>query len=163
VQRFRGGLVFKAHRLCVSLNSRLESNKEEEGVASCHSRPSRCQRRFCFGKVDIRLPGKGNSNSYGARPVHLIIAMLKWIRTNRLPIKNSLSLAQPLGWRGATPFSATTSPQIRINSPFSVHGFVLALAGIRRLVVQIKAIEKVDLLSRCRARFCRARQRERRL
>jgi len=30
VKRFRGGLVFKAHRLCVSLNSRLESNKEEE-------------------------------------------------------------------------------------------------------------------------------------
>ena len=27
---FRGGLVFKAHRLCVSLNSRLESNEEEE-------------------------------------------------------------------------------------------------------------------------------------
>jgi len=26
VQRFRGGLVFKARRLCVSLNSRLESN-----------------------------------------------------------------------------------------------------------------------------------------
>ena len=30
VQRFRGGLVFNADRLCVSLNSRLESNKEEE-------------------------------------------------------------------------------------------------------------------------------------
>ena len=30
VQRFRDGLVFKAHRLCISLNSRLESNKEEE-------------------------------------------------------------------------------------------------------------------------------------
>jgi len=30
VQRVRGGLVFKAYRLCVSLNSRLESNKEEE-------------------------------------------------------------------------------------------------------------------------------------
>ena len=30
VQRFRGGLVVKAHRLCVSLNSRLESNKEGE-------------------------------------------------------------------------------------------------------------------------------------
>ena len=27
VQWFRGGLVFKAHRLCVSLNSRRESNK----------------------------------------------------------------------------------------------------------------------------------------
>jgi len=31
VQRFRGGLIFKAHRLGVSLNSRRESNKEEEG------------------------------------------------------------------------------------------------------------------------------------
>ena len=28
MKRFRGGLVFKAHRFCVSLNSRLESNKE---------------------------------------------------------------------------------------------------------------------------------------
>jgi len=27
--RFRGGLVFKAHRLFVSLNPRLESNREE--------------------------------------------------------------------------------------------------------------------------------------
>ena len=33
-RRFRGGLVLKADRLCVSLNSRLESNKEEEKV--CH-------------------------------------------------------------------------------------------------------------------------------
>ena len=28
--RFRGGLVFKAHRLCASLNSRPEIHKEEE-------------------------------------------------------------------------------------------------------------------------------------
>ena len=42
------------------------------------------------GKVDVRLPGKGNSNSHGARPVHLIITMIKWIRTSRLSIKNSL-------------------------------------------------------------------------
>jgi len=28
VKRFRGGLVFKAHRLCASLKSRLESQKE---------------------------------------------------------------------------------------------------------------------------------------
>jgi len=35
VQRFRGRLVCKAHRLCVSLNSRLESNKEEEGMVNC--------------------------------------------------------------------------------------------------------------------------------
>ena len=46
------------------------------------------------GKVDVRLPGKGNSNSHGARPVHLIITMIKWIRTSRLSIKNSLALRE---------------------------------------------------------------------
>ena len=30
MQQFRAGLVFKAHRLCVSLNFRLGSTKEEE-------------------------------------------------------------------------------------------------------------------------------------
>jgi hypothetical protein len=30
-----------------------------------------------------------NWNSHGARLVHLIITMIKWIRTSRLPIKNS--------------------------------------------------------------------------
>ena len=44
-----------------------------------------------FRKVDVRLPGKKNSNSRGARPVHLIITMMKWIRTKRLPMKKSLS------------------------------------------------------------------------
>jgi len=44
-------------------------------------------------KVDVRLPGKVNSNSRGARPVHLIITMIKWIRTSRSSIKNSLSAA----------------------------------------------------------------------
>ena len=34
LRRFRSGLVFKAHRLCVSLNSRLESNTEE-GEEGC--------------------------------------------------------------------------------------------------------------------------------
>jgi len=29
--------------------------------------------------------------SHGARPVHLIITMIKWFRTSRLSIKNSLS------------------------------------------------------------------------
>jgi len=27
-------------------------------------------------KVDVRLPGEGNSNSHDARPVHLIITMI---------------------------------------------------------------------------------------
>ena len=43
MQRFRGGLVFKAHRLCVSLNSRLESNKEEEEVKRMYGE-LRCSR-----------------------------------------------------------------------------------------------------------------------
>jgi len=32
-----------------------------------------------------------NSNSHGARPDHLIITIIKWIRTSRLSIKKSLS------------------------------------------------------------------------
>ena len=43
---------------------------------------------YTHWKVDVRLPGKGNSNSHGARPVHQIISMIKWIRTSRLSIKN---------------------------------------------------------------------------
>jgi len=46
-----------------------------------------------FRKVDVRLPGKGNSNSHGARPVHLIMRMIKSIRAGRLSKKNSLSAA----------------------------------------------------------------------
>ena len=35
---------------------------------------------------------KKKSGPHGARPVHLITKMIKWIRTSRLSIKNSLSL-----------------------------------------------------------------------
>ena len=45
-------------------------------------------------EVHVKLPGKGNSNSRGARPVHLIITMEKWTLTSRLSINNSLSLYQ---------------------------------------------------------------------
>ena len=34
-------------------------------------------------KVDVRLPGKGDLSSHGARPIRLIITMIKWIRTNK--------------------------------------------------------------------------------
>ena len=44
-------------------------------------------------KLDVRIPGKGNSNVHGSWPVHLITTMIKWIRTGRLSIKNSLSLS----------------------------------------------------------------------
>jgi len=45
-------------------------------------------------KVDARLPGKGYSNSHGARPIYLIITVIKWIRTSRFSIINSLSLGR---------------------------------------------------------------------
>ena len=43
-------------------------------------------------KVDIRLHGKGNSKSPGARPVNKVIQSIWWTRTRRLSIKNSPSL-----------------------------------------------------------------------
>ena len=39
----------------------------------------------------MRLSGKRNSNPHGARPVHLIVTMMTWIRTSALSFKNSLS------------------------------------------------------------------------
>ena len=44
-------------------------------------------------KVGLRLPKKRNSNSNGARPIHLITSTMKWIRTSRLSIKNSLVIS----------------------------------------------------------------------
>jgi hypothetical protein len=41
-------------------------------------------------KVNVRLPGKENSNAHGARPVHLISTKVNWIRASRLSIKSSL-------------------------------------------------------------------------
>ena len=56
-----------------------------------------CRRcRVSTRKVEIRLPGKGNSLSHGARPDHRIVLMIKWIRTSRLSIKNSPSAVSVL-------------------------------------------------------------------
>jgi len=57
--------------------------------------PHEVKRRPQMRKVDKRLPGRGNlnSNSHGAKPVHQIISTIKWIRTSKMPIKNSLSLS----------------------------------------------------------------------
>ena len=68
---FRGGLVFKAHRLLYhsTLGLRVIKKKEvPEGAwnMSNASEKSPSPAR----KVDIRLPGKRNSNSHGARPVY---------------------------------------------------------------------------------------------
>ena len=52
---------------------------------------ARQERRSCRRKGGVRLPGKENTNSHGARPVHLIITTMKWIRTSRLSTENFLS------------------------------------------------------------------------
>ena len=68
------------------------------GVVGQMSQPRRCSGTVVemlsrwVRKVDARLHGKGNSNTHGARPVNLIIKIIKWIRTSRLSTKNSLSL-----------------------------------------------------------------------
>ena len=51
----------------------------------------------------MRLPGKEKSNFHGARPVHLIITMTKWIHTSRLSIKTSLFVLGRVGGRELTP------------------------------------------------------------
>jgi len=142
VKRIRGGLVFKAHRLLYHSTLGLRVIKKKYTSSISESATS----AYCSG-VDVSLPGQGNANSHGARPVHLIITMIMWIRTSSLSIKNSLSghligSLGPLerGWGRGT--RARTSYLSRIKSPFSDPSFALALAGIRRLVVQIKAIGK---------------------
>ena len=79
----------RGRRLTISLGGTLKFRRAIQGNASCSS-PDLINSRA--RKVDIRLPGKGNSNSYRARPVHQIISMIKRIRTSRLSIKNSCSL-----------------------------------------------------------------------
>jgi len=102
----------KAHGLFVSIKSRLESNKEEEVTPSASDRIENNLKGFTdledlkpitwfscsvapFGnpyhrEVDIRLPGKGNSNSVAQGRSTKTISMIKWIRTSRLSMKNSL-------------------------------------------------------------------------
>jgi hypothetical protein len=59
--------------------------------------------------MDVRLPGNGNSNSHGARPVHSIISMIKWIWTSRLSIKNSFTLS--LGFQEVPPWTSCPPSQ----------------------------------------------------
>ena len=83
------------------------------------------RRAVLFGtrKVDVRLPGKVNSGSHDARPVHLITTMVKWIRTSRLSIKNSLFLL--FGSCDALP-SDRGSPAPKSKQPVP-HGTLLSL------------------------------------
>jgi hypothetical protein len=52
------------------------------------------------GKVDVRLPGEGNSHSHGAGPVYYNMEMMWWIWTSMLSIQNCLSLSLHAGGAG---------------------------------------------------------------
>ena len=60
-------------------------------------------------KVDVRLPGKVNSIAYGARPVHLIITMIKRIWTSRLSTMNLSFSETPLSTERAGRSERVTS------------------------------------------------------
>ena len=85
---FRGGLVFKAHRLCVSLNSRPESNKEKERPGAGTRLAPACSpgRLFVlFPGISEFPPGRilhGREREFFidnllAR-IHFIIVMIRW-------------------------------------------------------------------------------------
>ena len=63
IWRFRGGLVLKA---CVSLNSRLESNKEEEKNASLQFRTSLYKDFFSWGTVETSVGGSPRAPTHVA-------------------------------------------------------------------------------------------------
>jgi len=73
-------------------------------------------------KVDVRLPGKGDSNSHGARPVRLIITMINWIRTSRLSIKNALSNGSRNGNAGRGEASGGLTASRNVTGP--VHEYL---------------------------------------
>ena len=72
-------------------NPKHETRNTKHETRTCtYARMCSCPQGLPMLLCDVRLPGKGNSNSHGARPVHLIITMTEWIRTSRLSMKNSL-------------------------------------------------------------------------
>ena len=92
-------------------------------MSPCAARGSPSTRCTWCRKVEIRLPGKGNSNSLGARPVHQIISMIKWIRTIRLSIKNSLSPPVRSAW-------ITEYTMYLVHLGFRVYGLAFRVYGL---------------------------------
>ena len=78
-------------------------------------------------KVDIRLPGKGNSNSHGARPVH---QKHRWIRTSRLSIKNSFSHDSP---------TLPLDPEWRVDQGTGYEAFVSSSSRLQRFAFLVWA------------------------
>ena len=73
MKRFRGGFVIKAHRrVCHSTLGLRVIKKKKKKHSAIDTRPgSTCGEQLgtcVVRKVDVRLPGKVNSHSHGARP-----------------------------------------------------------------------------------------------
>ena len=81
--------MFQAQKLFVSLNSGFKSNKEEK-------RRERARIPARSRKVDIMLPGKEDSNSHGARPVHQIISIIE-VDSDQQVVNGELSLLRVEG------------------------------------------------------------------
>jgi len=81
VQRFRGGLLVKAHRLVYHCTLGLGGLKRK----------------------NLGALGEGSSSVLllCARPVHLITTMIQWIRTSRVSINHYLSDLGALGEGGS--------------------------------------------------------------
>ena len=70
-------------------------------------------------KVDVMLPGKWNSNSHGARPVHLIITMIKWTRpveARRISRWRPSTAWSPWSWRRFSPHTDYRGTSLIRNS-----------------------------------------------
>ena len=66
--------------LCLEVGQGLEEEEvhvhEEDGLLTILKSKSFLKLTSGVRSVELRLPGKENSNSHGARPVHLIITMI---------------------------------------------------------------------------------------
>ena len=61
--------------------------------------------------------------SHGARPVHLIITMIKWTRTSRVSVKNSFSPQRHPHTLHPTPYTLNPTPYTLLNlTPYTRSG-----------------------------------------
>ena len=92
--------------------------------------------------VVLLLLANGNSNTHGARLVHLIITMIKWIRASRLSIKNSLSDTDAEIFRDDSEKSHQGAAELPVEHPrpAPVHLQNLCVHLKKRMYVSIKRI-----------------------
>ena len=108
VQRFRGGLVSKAHRLCVSLNSRRGSNIERRGLAYLPSSPA----AICSNKKVTSNSKKVTSNN------KKVTSSSKKVRSRERLLSRQPTVPNPLN--NSDDFSRPSLRHESLNSLFQV-------------------------------------------